>query len=345
MFLPALVVALLMVPQGDAQAPPIDNQTCLACHGEAGVSLKTRDGVDVSLHVEAGALAGSVHAKLACADCHTAMAEVPHPERTFSSRRALTLALDEQCRRCHFVNYTKTLDSVHQQAVARGDSTAPVCVDCHGSHTIGHPSTPRTRISQTCARCHEGVATAYARSVHGRALVEGNADVPVCTDCHHAHDAAGPRQQAWELRTPELCGSCHSNEAVMKKYGLSTKVLSTYLADFHGKTSSLREYQGVTPTGAVVARCTDCHGVHDIQHVNDPNSPVIKANLVKTCRQCHADATDNFPAAWLSHYEPSLKKAPLVYGVKVAYAIIIPFMIGGLGLQLLLHLWRLMVNR
>ncbi len=131
----------------------------------------------------------------------------------------------------------------------------------------------------------------------------------------------------------------------MKKYGLSTAVLKTYLSDFHGKTASLRRTQGRAPTGAVVARCTDCHGVHDIERVTNPESPVIKANLVQTCRKCHADANENFPGAWLSHYEPSWSKAPVVYGVKLAYAVIIPFMIGGLGLQILLHLWRLMVNR
>jgi hypothetical protein len=98
-------------------------------------------------------------------------------------------------------------------------------------------------------------------------------------------------------------------------------------------------------SGAVVARCTDCHGVHDIQKARDPQSPVIKANLLKTCQQCHAGATGNFPAAWLSHYEPGIHKAPLVYAVKVGYAVLIPFMIGGLGLQILLHLWRLMANR
>ena len=76
-----------------------------------------------------------------------------------------------------------------------------------------------------------------------------------------------------------------------------------------------------------------------------PVANVIQANLLKTCRQCHADATANFPAAWLSHYEPGLHKAPLVYAVKVGYAVLIPFMIGGLGLQILLHLWRLMANR
>lgn len=346
MSLVVLITALLLVQQPPAAAPDAD--TCLACHSDPQLSSTTLDGAALPLHVDASVFARSVHARLACVDCHTGKAQVPHEPRNFSSRRDLTLAYDEQCRRCHFANYTKTLDSVHQASVARGDRTAPVCVDCHGSHDIQKPSEPRTRISQTCARCHEGVATAYAKSVHGRDL-NGNgnaaADVPVCTDCHRSHDIGGPHQQQWELQTVELCGRCHANEALMKKYGLSTAVLRTYLADFHGKTASLRQHQGITPTGRVVARCTDCHGVHDIQKADDPSSPVMKANLQKTCTKCHTDANANFPGAWLSHYEPSLKKAPIVYGVKVAYAVLIPFMIGGLGLQILLHLWRLMVNR
>lgn len=344
MYLFLLALALAQSPQ-TPQPQNTPDDMCATCHGEPTLSIRTTDGAEVPLHVPAGALSGSVHEKLACADCHTGFTEIPHKARTFNSRREVTLMLDEQCRRCHFANYTKTLDSVHQQAIGRGDRTAPVCVDCHGSHGVKKPTEPRTLVSQTCARCHEGVANAYSRSVHGRGLSSANPDVPVCTDCHHSHDIAGPRQMQWELRTPELCGSCHSNAALMKKYGLSTAVLSTYLTDFHGKTAALRQHQGTTPTGAVVARCTDCHGVHDIGKPSDPKSPAMKANLLKTCRQCHADATANFPDAWLSHYEPSLHKAPLVYAVKVGYAVLIPFMIGGLGLQVLLHLWRLMANR
>ena len=270
---------------------------------------------------------GDVHAKLTCADCHEGEKEVT-------------------CRRCHFANYTRTLDSVHQAAVARGDRTAPECVDCHGAHEIQKPAAPRTRISDTCARCHQGAAAAYAKSVHGRLLgTEAAADVPVCTDCHRSHDIGGPHQAAWDLSTPDMCGRCHANEALMKKYGLSTAVLQTYLADFHGKTASLRQHQGVTAAGKVVARCTDCHGVHDITRADDPASPVIKANLQKTCQKCHGETNANFPDAWLSHYEPSVSKAPVVYAVKLAYAVLIPFMIGGLGLQILLHVWRFMVNR
>jgi hypothetical protein len=47
----------------------------------------------------------------------------------------------------------------------------------------------------------------------------------------------------------------------------------------------------------------------------------------------------------MSHYEPSWSRAPVVMGVKTFYAVLIPFMIGGMLLQILLHLWRMAVNR
>jgi RES domain-containing protein len=130
----------------------------------------------------------------------------------------------------------------------------------------------------------------------------------------------------------------------MKKYKLSTAVMQTYLADFHGMTASLQKQQ--TPdSSSVVALCIDCHGVHDITKTDAPNSGVIQANILKTCQRCHPGATRKFSAAWLSHYEPTFKNAPLVYAVKISYLILIPFMIGGLVLQILLHLWRVVVNR
>ena len=346
-----LLAALLLSASSQGNPTPApattpDAEACLACHADPALTMATTRGGTVPIHVDAAIFSGSVHAGLACSDCHTGKTGVPHESRTISSKRDLTLAYDEQCRRCHFTNYTKTLDSVHQASVARGDTTAPVCVDCHGSHDIQKPSQPRTRVSDTCARCHRGAADAYARSVHGRHMgTTAEADIPVCTDCHRAHDIGGPHQQTWGLSTADMCGRCHADEARMKKYGLSTGVLRTYLADFHGKTASLRQHQGTASSGLVVARCIDCHGVHDIQKSDAPTSPVMKANLQKTCQKCHQGANPNFSDAWLSHYEPSLQKAPVVYGVKLAYAVLIPFMIGGLGLQILLHLWRLMVNR
>jgi predicted CXXCH cytochrome family protein len=308
--------------------------------------MKLPSGETLVLFVDQQTFRQSVHGdKLGCVACHAGMNQVPHPPKPFRTARDLTVAYHEQCKSCHFDNYTKTLDSVHFQRLAKGDPKAPVCSDCHTAHAIPRRNGSRSRISQTCARCHQPVFEAYAKSVHGRALLEeGNRDVPVCTDCHRSHDIGDPRSLRFQLATPNLCGSCHTNEQIMGKYGLSTKVVSTYLADFHGVTASFRRTAG-TAGSAPAAVCTDCHGIHDITKVKNPESAVMQANLVKVCRRCHPDATESFPAAWLGHYEPSWKKAPLVYAVTVFYWIFIPFVVGGLILQIVLHLWRVVVNR
>ena len=244
------------------------------------------------------------------------------------------------CRRCHFANYTRTLDSIHFELLSLGDLRTPVCVDCHGSHAVLPPEKPRANISRTCSRCHAAVYEDYISSVHGQALVEeNNLDVPVCTDCHGAHVIRDPRTTAFHLATPELCARCHSDPQLMGRYGLSTRVTQTYLREFHGATVSLRS-QAKAEAPFLEAVCTDCHGVHDITRTDDPSSPVMRANLLNTCRQCHPGATENFPAAWLSHYEPSLEKAPLVYMVRLFYLIFIPFVLLGLSLHVLLDLWK-----
>ena len=293
--------------------------------------------------VERQTFAHSTHGKrLSCLDCHPAMQEAPHAPLQAKSLREFRTAAYEACKQCHFDHYTRTLDSSHAKALARGELRAPTCVDCHGSHDIQPPAQPRARISQTCATCHPGVAGAYAQSVHGAALRSDNQDVPVCTDCHQSHAIQGSSNGEWRARTPQICGNCHGDEKRMKPYGLSTAVLKTYLSDFHGMTASLNASNN---SGTVAAICSDCHGVHNIQKATGEGARVMHANLAQKCRSCHPSAKDDFPDAWLSHYEPSLAHAPLVFGVNVAYMILIPFIIGGLGLQILLHLWRVVVNR
>ncbi|MGE3841375.1 MAG: cytochrome c3 family protein [Vicinamibacterales bacterium] len=341
-----LVAAVFTQPIPAVPSHGEQTETCLTCHADEALSVTLPSGETRALSVDADTFGRSVHGdKLTCVDCHTDTTTIPHDARLFQTRREFTRAYTEQCKRCHFANFAKTMDGVHARALERGDTTAPLCVDCHGAHDVAAAAEPRGRISQTCAKCHAGVAEAYARSVHGEALAnEHNPDVPTCTDCHRAHDVAGPTAKSWLDRTPDLCARCHADRQLMSRYGISTAVQSTYLVDFHGKTESLRGSGGQDGT-PLVARCTDCHGVHDILKPSDPDSPVLKGNLVKTCRQCHPDATENFPSAWLSHYEPSWDRTPLVYAVTLAYKFLIPFMIGGLLLQVFLHLWRVVVNR
>ncbi len=68
----------------------------------------------------------------------------------------------------------------------------------------------------------------------------------------------------------------------------------SYVTDFHGTTVVL--FEEIAPdqeTNKPV--CIDCHGVHDMKSVDDPESTVIKENLLDTCQKCHPDATTNFP--------------------------------------------------
>jgi hypothetical protein len=116
----------------------------------------------------------------------------------------------------------------------------------------------------------------------------------------------------------------------MDKYGISTNVLNTYVADFHGTTVNMFEKQSPdAPTNKPV--CYDCHGVHDISKVNDPHSGLeMQENLLVRCQECHPDATSNFPGAWMSHYIPSAEKYALVYYVNLFYKFFIPIVLGGM---------------
>ena len=345
--LTGIVLLFLALPRwssADEPASP-DVEFCLSCHSNKDLELVLPSGEKRSLFIDSEIFARSVHGgKLRCTDCHSDISTYPHPARSFKNLREFALAYQETCKSCHFDNYTKTLDSVHYTLLAKGNLKAPLCVDCHGAHNVSRPGVPKSRISATCSRCHQGIYDQYKRSVHGEALQGGNTDAPACVDCHRAHNIEDPRTSSFRLSTPELCARCHTDEKLMKKYGLSTMVLQTYLKDFHGMTASAQKKQQMTPS-VVTAVCTDCHGVHDILSVKDPKSAVMKANLIKVCAKCHAGATKNFPAAWLSHYQPSPEKAPLVYYVRLFYQIFIPLVIVGLILQILLHIWRVVVNR
>jgi predicted CXXCH cytochrome family protein len=344
-----LPLVFLAAPLLSAGPPPRASRDevdgCLGCHGDKDASMTLASGETVRIFVDRAAFERSVHGEtLGCTACHAGHADVPHPQTGVKTAAELAAVARSACKSCHVDTYKKALDGMHEKVRAKGDSVAPTCVDCHGAHDVARPNAPRVRIAKTCETCHSQVYATYARSVHGRALERDNPDVPACTDCHRAHDIQNPHAASWRLASYETCGKCHSDKARMARYGISSDVLTTYLADFHGMSASLSK-GGKERQGPVVAVCIDCHGTHDIRRASDAGSQVFRANLSGTCRKCHPTASANFSATWLSHYVPSAKKAPLVWLVGVFYKVFIPFLIGGLVLQVLLHLWRFMVNR
>lgn len=131
----------------------------------------------------------------------------------------------------------------------------------------------------------------------------------------------------------------------MGKYGISTNVLNSYVTDFHGTNVKLfTEQFPDQPTNKPV--CTDCHGFHEISKVDTPETGIaLRENLLVKCQRCHPDATANFPEAWMSHYEPSPGKYPIVYYVNLFYAIMIPGIIGGMTFFVITDIFRRIINR
>ena len=342
-------------PQSQGDQPT--DESCLACHQQEGMTAQI-GGQPLPITIDAEKFSASVHGSenIACVDCHTNITGFPHPEVTASSPRDFSLELYPSCQECHREQYEKTLDSVHQRALASGNNNAAVCTDCHNPHTqtrLTNKDTgelllgARLVVPQTCAKCHSTIYETYRQSVHGAALTEeGNQYVPTCIDCHGVHNIGDPTSNSFRNSTPYLCAQCHTNETLMKQFGISTNVLNTYVADFHGTTVKMfEENYPDQPTNKPV--CTDCHGVHDILRVDNPNAGIaFKENLLGKCQQCHPDATTaSFTDSWLSHYEPSPQVFPLVFFVNLFYKIFIPAVLGGMILFVLTDVYRRFIVR
>ena len=328
-----------------------DNSACLACHAAPGQSYTLPSGEVLGISIDPNVYDQSTHTTLACQTCHPNIAGFPHPQNTAQDSRAYTLEYKDTCKQCHADQSKQLADSVHTQLLNAGNRDAPVCSDCHNPHsqpTIqldanGQPApVEHATVAKICARCHNAIYDQYLTSVHGSGITNNaNMDVPACTDCHGVHTVQGPDSPGFRINSPtQVCGKCHTDPQRMAKYGISTQVLNTYVADFHGTTVTL--FQKIDPQGKPnTPVCYDCHGVHNISNVNDPQSGLaLKQNILAVCQRCHPGATTNFPTAWLSHYIPSPDKSPLVYYVNLFYLILIPTVIGGMVIYVGTDIYR-----
>jgi formate dehydrogenase gamma subunit len=213
----------------------------------------------------------------------------------------------ETCGKCHgnksvmqgsgisnrpFLSYQ---ESVHAQALARGNVRAAICTDCHGGHNIRPASDAQSSISKlnipkTCGQCHDAETTEFTASVHGQAVVRGVSRSPVCTDCHGIHGIQQPFDQGTATAAvavaTDACAKCHEGVALTQEFGVAGERVSSYKDSYHGLASRLGS--------KVVANCASCHGVHNILPSSDPRSMINANRLTQTCGQCHLGAGENF---------------------------------------------------
>ena len=356
--LPLMVALLLLagyiqpvtaasLSETDPQKP--DNSVCLACHGQSGQTFKLPSGETLNTSMDSNLFDSSVHTKFSCQTCHVNISGYPHPKNTAQNVSAYRAQYKDTCTNCHQAQAGDLKDSAHTTLGAQGNPNTPTCIDCHNPHAQvgikkdanGDPTyEEHATIAKTCATCHNAIYNQYINSVHGAGVQAKNPDVPACDNCHGIHKITDARSAQFRLKSPDLCAKCHTDEKIMGKYKISTQVLNTYVADFHGTTVTLFEKQSPDQqTNKPV--CFDCHGVHDIAKVDDLQKGLaLKQNMLGACQKCHPDANINFPDSWLSHYIPSSDKYPLVYYVNLFYMIFIPLVLGGMALVILTDIYR-----
>lgn len=187
---------------------------CLTCHGRA-LSLALENGGSHSLSIDYAVLRKSVHLDHECTDCHVGFAKDAHSARGPASEQEPSAARAEICRQCHEDKFEQYAGSIHAALLDAGDTAAPTCTNCHGSHSVGPKAAYETIAGLPCRKCHEDVFDAYASSVHGEARTKlGHIEAPVCADCHRAHDVGAP---SVGNRLKEACIGCHKDTLSVHK--------------------------------------------------------------------------------------------------------------------------------
>jgi cytochrome b subunit of formate dehydrogenase len=324
-------------------APP-KKITCGQCHADA------QEAYSHSAHAlarkEGTAAAG-------CQDCHGGAHEVMaggDPKSPVNHEN-----IPYTCGRCHgqkflmesrgqsaqpFISYQ---ESVHGRATEKGSEKAAVCTDCHGAHAILPANNARSPIYKfnvpaTCGKCHTDVNSTFMKSIHGQALARGNAQAPVCTDCHGIHSikaTTDPNSPVSEKNlSRDSCARCHEGVRLSQEFGIPGNKVSSYFDSYHGLAA-----QG----GSVVAaNCSSCHGVHNILPSSDPHSTINKANLDTTCGQCHKGVTQKFTQTRV-HSEDGAQPHDIgslvVRWIRILYILLIIAVIGAMFLHNAI-IWR-----
>ncbi|NJD34381.1 MAG: hypothetical protein FIA96_06035, partial [Betaproteobacteria bacterium] len=152
----------------------------------------------------------SAHRKTDCEDCHSDIDATTHGKvkKSIESRRAYSLSMKGSCRECHKKPFKSYEDGLHAALVKAGDDKAPLCSDCHNSHTLRSVKIVAPMGETPCARCHEDIYKAYAKDVHGLERAAKGKVAPICSSCHKTHDI---KAASFGDGIKESCISCHKD--------------------------------------------------------------------------------------------------------------------------------------
>ena len=177
--------------------------------------------------------------------------------------------------------------SIHGKGLSEsGLMVSATCSNCHTAHSVLPITNPdssvnRKNIVDTCGHCHLGIAQKFKKSIHSPDVSNTKKKLPVCIDCHTSHTIRRVDVASFRTLILQECGTCHEHET------------ETYFDTYHGKVSLLSG-------GEKSAKCSDCHGSHDILPAYYTKSKLNRNNVVQTCKKCHANSNRKF-TGYLTH--------------------------------------------
>jgi len=229
-------------------------ETCGKCHENLDITAKYDILIDHPIQiymrsVHGKATKGGVYVAASCNDCHStggSAHKIMSPGDPDSSINHFNIP--STCGKCHKGVENDFWEGIHGQLVARGETDAPVCTDCHGEHGILSPDDPLSPVSgskvaeMTCSPCHEsavlnekydiktGRLTTFIDSYHGLKSKAGDTHVANCASCHGVHrilPSSDPTSTINPANLRRTCGECHPN--------ISEKIASTPIHGIGGQ--------------------------------------------------------------------------------------------------------------
>jgi hypothetical protein len=249
---------ILLIPIALLPASPAAGTSCIACHTNPeyvdDASIEMTTAFEDGVHADVG---------LSCHDCHGGN---PDP------------ALAEDMEAMDEAYGPSPFSGVPPRTEIPGS-----CGRCHSDPTYMKRFRPDARVDQE---------REYWTSQHGQALITGDSNVAVCTDCHTVHKirrASDPEAAVYPTRVAETCGACHADPDHMRGYTdshgreLPVTQLALWQRSVHAK-SMLEKGDLTAPT------CNDCHGNHGA-------APPGLESVSFVCGQCHGREADLFRAS------------------------------------------------
>ena len=257
------------------------------------------------------------------ADSRTFRAKIPQLCGSCHSKDSAKEGMDQLSETDALVDYSS---SVHGRGLTeKGLLPSAICTDCHTAHTSLSHLDPRSSVYKknlpaTCATCHKGIYDEFVNSIHFSNDQKKLETLPSCANCHSSHKISSVKKDKFMIEVTEQCGECHSDLA------------ETYFETMHGKAYHLG-YLGS-------AKCSDCHGSHNILPASDPKSTIGLHNIVGTCQNCHEDANKRFTGylTHATHHDPD--KYPALHYTYLAMTTLLIGVFSFFGLHTLMWLPR-----